>query len=319
MRVWAWWLRRLAMLLAGFLGAAGPALAQAPASVAMPAPSGPNPAIWLVEDGDTRIFLFGTVHLFPSSVEWRSPALDRIIASADELVMETPDASAEDMSGGERMLAPMRLGKSVPIMGRVSPEARLALAAAIEASGVPAEFYDELATWGVAFLLTGTQIAQAHQSADGQALPMSGAETVLAQAFRKRRRPILGVETVEDQLRVFSTMPFSAQRAFLESTVTGTTFGSAPPPTPEQMANALNQRDWTSGDVEAIAAEMQTMPPIMYDRLLTVRNRAWTGWLTERLQRPGTVLFAVGAGHLAGPDSVQAMLAARGVTARRVH
>ncbi len=60
------------------------------------------------------------------------------------------------------------------------------------------------------------------------------------------------------------------------------------------------------------------MPPELYDPLLTRRNRNWVGWLENRLQRPGTVLFAVGAGHLAGAESVQAMLAARGVTARRV-
>ncbi|HEY0114242.1 MAG TPA: TraB/GumN family protein, partial [Allosphingosinicella sp.] len=43
-----------------------------------------------------------------------------------------------------------------------------------------------------------------------------------------------------------------------------------------------------------------------------------TGWLAQRMERPGTVLFAVGAGHLAGRDSVQSMLAARGIQARRI-
>jgi len=36
------------------------------------------------------------------------------------------------------------------------------------------------------------------------------------------------------------------------------------------------------------------------------------------MARPGTVFIAVGAGHLAGPDSVQAKLAKLGVKAERV-
>ncbi|MEC7398433.1 MAG: TraB/GumN family protein, partial [Pseudomonadota bacterium] len=38
----------------------------------------------------------------------------------------------------------------------------------------------------------------------------------------------------------------------------------------------------------------------------------------ERLDRPGTVLVAVGAGHFFGPKSVQVMLAERGLAAERL-
>ena len=48
------------------------------------------------------------------------------------------------------------------------------------------------------------------------------------------------------------------------------------------------------------------------------RNRNWARWLQQRMERPGTVLFAGGAGHLAGPESVQRMLAERGIQARRI-
>jgi hypothetical protein len=45
---------------------------------------------------------------------------------------------------------------------------------------------------------------------------------------------------------------------------------------------------------------------------------AWAQWLARRLEKPGTVMVAVGAGHLAGRDSVQAMLKAKGLKATRV-
>jgi uncharacterized protein len=48
------------------------------------------------------------------------------------------------------------------------------------------------------------------------------------------------------------------------------------------------------------------------------RNAAWAEWVDRRMDQPGTVLVAVGAGHLAGEDSVQRMLADRGLQATRV-
>ncbi|MET0667568.1 MAG: TraB/GumN family protein, partial [Methyloceanibacter sp.] len=48
------------------------------------------------------------------------------------------------------------------------------------------------------------------------------------------------------------------------------------------------------------------------------RNKNWAGWISERMKQPGVVFIAVGAGHLAGADSVQAQLKAYRLKARRV-
>ncbi|WP_166036744.1 TraB/GumN family protein [Sphingosinicella sp. YJ22] len=304
-------LKRCALLAAALLGCWQPADA-----LAETAPAGapaPRPAIWLIEDEDTKIYLFGTIHVFPASLDWRSARLDEVIAEADELVMETPDASSAEMFSEDRMFAPMMMGKTVPILSRVSPEARPALEAALASTGLPVEAYDEMHIWAVAFMLTGFQMTQAFgEEASGAPVALSGAEEVLGRIFRKSRRPIYGVETIEEQIRVFSTMPLDVQRRFLEATVTGNDSPPADSPGPSSDA------DWVSGNVDAIAAEMRTMPAEIYEPLLTRRNRNWTQWLERRMARPGTVLFAVGAGHLAGPDSVQRMLAERGIMARRI-
>ena len=53
--------------------------------------------------------------------------------------------------------------------------------------------------------------------------------------------------------------------------------------------------------------------------LLTDRNQRWAGWIAKRMEQPGTVFLAVGAGHLAGKESVQAMLKANHLEAVRVN
>ncbi len=52
--------------------------------------------------------------------------------------------------------------------------------------------------------------------------------------------------------------------------------------------------------------------------LLWDRNARWADQIKSRMDRPGTIFLAVGAGHLAGEKSLQDYLAARGLTAERI-
>ena len=58
--------------------------------------------------------------------------------------------------------------------------------------------------------------------------------------------------------------------------------------------------------------------PELSNVLLHQRNTNWADLLKKRLDKPGVILVAVGAGHLAGPDSVQTLLGKRGVKVTRV-
>jgi uncharacterized protein YbaP (TraB family) len=60
------------------------------------------------------------------------------------------------------------------------------------------------------------------------------------------------------------------------------------------------------------------MSPELKTALMTRRNAAWAEWLALRMEKPGTAFVAVGAGHLVGEDSVQAMLRKKGLKAKRV-
>jgi uncharacterized protein YbaP (TraB family) len=77
---------------------------------------------------------------------------------------------------------------------------------------------------------------------------------------------------------------------------------------------------WLAGDAAGLAEMMnaQETDPTLYRRLITDRNATWAVWIDDRLDRPGTVFMAVGAGHLAGRGSVQDQLRARGIPSGRV-
>jgi len=78
---------------------------------------------------------------------------------------------------------------------------------------------------------------------------------------------------------------------------------------------------WSRGDADALAKvinEDVDRVPAARKAIITDRNRRWSAWIKMRMDQPGTVLMAVGAGHLVGDDGVPAMLRADGYRVTRV-
>jgi hypothetical protein len=78
---------------------------------------------------------------------------------------------------------------------------------------------------------------------------------------------------------------------------------------------------WTRGDVRGIARTFDhdlSESPAMQQALIRQRNANWSKWIEQRMSKPGAVMIAVGAGHLAGKDSVVEMLRKDGYKVRRL-
>ena len=78
---------------------------------------------------------------------------------------------------------------------------------------------------------------------------------------------------------------------------------------------------WARGDVKAIGKSFNedlAESPALQEALLKRRNASWSRWIERRMAQPGTIMVAVGAGHLAGDSSVQNLLEKQGYRVRRV-
>lgn len=283
-----------------------PAIAVGATAPAEARPRG-APALWEVSDPDTKIYLFGTIHLLPKNYPWWTPAMQKAVASSDTLVVET----MIDAKNPAHLAAELRrLGYAEglpPLASRVSPERRAMLEAAIAKTGLPRPIFDKMKTWAAAFTLLGVQFKELGLHSD------AGVEETLRAAFAGSGKPIAQLETNGEQLGFFNDLSEKAQRDLLEGAIE----------TPKQASAEFAQmlRVWASGDVEGIAKtfhqQMAGSPELM-DALMKRRNANWSAWVQRRLATPGTVLLAVGAGHLAGPGSVQDLLKRRGYKVRRV-
>jgi uncharacterized protein YbaP (TraB family) len=119
---------------------------------------------------------------------------------------------------------------------------------------------------------------------------------------------LIGLETSDEQIGFFESLPDPLQIQMLDETL------NELPQLGDTIGNMIAA--WSAGEPEKLAALMNDtleVNPELEQRLLTDRNVRWADWIKARMEKPGTVFMAVGAGHLAGASSVQALLAQRGI------
>ena len=258
-----------------------------------------------MEDADTRVWLFGSVHALPAGVTWLTGPVAQATDTADELVLEIAEPPGDTEAA--RSFARLAARPPSPVVDRVPLPLRDEMRQAARAIDQPLAALDHMDDWAVAILLSTSAARTARLSRE------NGVEAVLRARFERDGRPVRALESSEQQFALFDALPPWSQRRFLGRVLMSRAGAGA------QLTAAVHA--WMRGDVERLAgltnAELADNPPLR-DALLVRRNRIWATWIARRLERPGTVLVAVGAAHLAGAESVQAALAARGITARRV-
>jgi len=252
------------------------ALAAAP-PVAAPLPADAQPAMFMVRDADTTIYLFGTFHALDSRTQWFNKDLRDAFDQSNELVLETliPEGPVVPGRRGLPIRAPS-----------VTPSA--------------------------SFLATTRMAIDAGQAQGMQV--SNGADMILRHAAEQEGKPVEGLETLEFQLNMFNSMP-AASRSQPGDTP------AAPPIQSLSKTMVQMESAWKQGDQKVFVdmlGQLQQASPDTYRVMFTERNARWADWIAARMRTPGTVFVAVGAGHLAGKDSLLVRLAEKGIGSTRV-
>jgi uncharacterized protein YbaP (TraB family) len=290
-------------LMMRFLGLFALTLIAACGKAPEPPPAQGGPALWQVQRGELKGWLFGTIHVLPSGVAWNTPAIRQAMEQADRLVLEAADLQDEQktLSLFEKM------GRSPdlpPLEARVPEQEKAPLLKALSDGGTSSQLLSGYESWAAAMLLS---------AASQQGLGVSqddGVEPVLIQSFKKAGKPIEGLETVERQFGAFDTLPEAAQAKLLVQTVHEA-----------RDLKVLYDRilkAWVKGDMDAIAKEDQNgeqPDPVVEEAVLVARNRDWVKAIEAMKGRP---FIAVGAGHLTGRENLIDLLKAQGFTVTRV-
>lgn len=300
----------LAFSLAGAFALIGPAVS---AQQAHPTPQPvetvkatplAQPALWKVSDEDTTIYLFGTIHLLPKGIEWYDGKVAQAFEQSQELVTEIPEIPQQQTMSVTMQLGALPQGQT--LRGTMTKDERAKFEAALHSLKVPAGAFDSMKPWLASVALATIPLMQAGYSLE------NGVEAQLDQRNKALGHPRSGLETLEYQLGIFDGLSPEAQKTYLFETI------DALPDFPKEIDKMVGA--WSKGDAQTLAKLLNDgmEEPALYKALLSDRNRNWSAWIDERLDRPGTVFIAVGAGHLGGKDSVQEFLGKAGIKVERV-
>ncbi|MEO8722908.1 MAG: TraB/GumN family protein [Sphingobium sp.] len=293
---------RLSSLIAfGLLCLSGCARAEAPT----PAMIHADPALWVVKDKDTTIYLFGSVHLLKPNIVWFDGKVKAAFDQSGELVTEMIAPDPAEMAAAVAKLAVNSDGPATSSL--LTPEARTKYLAALANLNLSAATLDRVDPWMAAITLSIAPLEKLGYASD------SGVDDQLMAAAKAAHKKQAGLETVEQQLGYFDSLPRPLQIKYLNATV------DELPGVEQQFADLITS--WSRGNVDAIATEMNgslESTPELAKVLLYDRNARWAKWIGARMKQPGTVFVAVGAGHLAGQRSVIDDLAKAGFKVKRV-
>ena len=265
-----------------------------------------DPVLYVVRDSDTTIYLFGTAHLLPPNLDWFNDEVKRAFDDSQELYLEIIQP------GDPSELAPLMSKLAIDpdgrkLSGQLDKQQRKIVSEGLREFGMRLEQIDPLEPWAA-----GIQVAVLLAVSAGLD-PETGAETVLEAQAEGQGKTILAFETVEEQMTILDGLPKDEQISSLVETLRDV----------DQAKKDLSDLivSWAEGDPERTAALMNKgleQTPETARMLLFDRNERWAAKISERMNQPGTVFVAVGAGHLDGKGGLNEKLAQRGSAPMRV-
>ena len=264
-----------------------------------------DPSLWVIKSPSATVYLFGTIHLLRARGDWETQAIKGALADSQELWLEVPDL--DDADTARKLVTQLGYDSTHPLSTVLPAKdlARLKSAASSLGLAQGEATFEPMRPWLAAVALTESQIL--HAGFD----PTAGVEHILMEQWKDSQKAVRGFETLDQQLHFFADLPPRLQEEVLENALADFDDGIA-------KLNTIVGA-WMRGDQKAIARlivdELRQPLPDLYRTLIVERNERWANTIDGMLKETGNRFVAVGAGHLAGPDSVQAKLLAKGIRA----
>jgi len=265
------------------------------------APVQAEPAMWVVKDADSTIYLLGTFHLTKPSMDWRSDKIDTAFEESDELWLEATDNG--DVAALQGLVVKYGLDRAHPLSRKLSSDDWARVQSAAKVGGVPVTAVEQMRPWLAAVsLVVAPAVKQGYD-------PAKGADKLLEASAMAARKTIKTFETPEQQILMFASLSEESEVAMLVQSL-------------DDLASSTNYVDrmadaWMAGDIgalEAMSVGRLKDAPELYDTMFVRRNLDWCDQIAAMMKGAGTSFIAVGAGHLVGDQSVPAILAERGFT-----
>lgn len=263
-----------------------------------------DPTLWHIQDEDSDIYVFGTVHILRPGIEWQTEEVMSAFDAADTVYFEAPvNDPAQARSMQQAVLANAMNPAGVTLSSLVSEETWASIEEFAPQVGFSAAQLESLRPW-----IATVQLSVGFIVASGYS-PESGVEATLWPMANDAGKTLAYFETVEEQIGFFADLPQDVEVRLLEETMAE--FEASP----DQIDTLVTS--WANGDQAAIDAvmngQMRADAPEVHDVIIVQRNQRWAEEIENMLDGSGTVFIAVGSGHLPGEQGVISLLRDRGI------
>lgn len=260
-----------------------------------------RPFLWAVAGEHNTVYLLGSVHVLHASDRALPPPAEAAYADAEVIVEELDPFLAQAQIFSAEVVALQFLPPGKSLAALIGAELNQQLLAAAKPVGLDPEYVDRMQPWYVATLLTSLRQMAAGYTAE------DGVDMQIAQRARRDQKPLVGLETVAEQLGFFAAMSQQQQIEMLRESLDDAAA--------EQELQELTEA-WRRGDLAALEASLmeglEEMPEL-FERIVVQRNHAWLGRIEQMLADPEQdYLVVTGALHLVGPQGLVELLRERG-------
>jgi uncharacterized protein YbaP (TraB family) len=266
------------------------------------------PPAWQVSDGrGGTVWLLGSVHYLRAEDHPLPELVDALYSEASGLVMELDLDDLDPIATQASLLSAAALPPDTTLERLLGAELWVLLRHKTEAFGLPAEALSGVEPWFAALTVFDLGMLQAGFGAS------FGLEQTLLRYAQRDRLPVMGLETLEQQLDLFESLSLQEQRRLLEQTLRELDVNAT------MIAELVGA--WRDGDLAALESallgEMRRSPDL-YEALVSRRNRQWVASVGKLLEMRQAYLVVVGALHLVGASSLVELLEDEGYELTRI-
>lgn len=270
--------------------------------------SSQNSLLWQVTGKGLQkpSFVFGTIHLISSEDYFLPEGTLSAIDASQKMVFEIDMKEMNDISSLMPLLSKAFMADGKTLKDVLSSEDYSLVKVHFEDLGLPLMFLERIKPMFLTVFASGD-----FNPGDLQSGKVKSYEMEFASIAEDSNKETGGLESIDYQIGIFDKIPDEVQANMLvEAIKSSDTEG-------DQFKEMVAM--YKSQDIESMYHMMKGDATIATyeDELLTTRNKNWIPLMTQMMSIKPT-FFAVGAGHLGGPNGVIQLLKNEGYTLKPI-
>jgi uncharacterized protein YbaP (TraB family) len=257
--------------------------------------------LWSVENGTNTVYLLGSIHFLTSESYPLAVEIESAYKDSEKVVFETDIDGFNDPTFQSKMATFGLIPDGKTLQQYVSKETYSSLKRKVEKIALPMEVFDRLKPWLCGLTLTAMEVQRLGLN------PNYGIDVHFFNKAKKDGKQMLFLESVDNQLRLFTEMSKEQEEEFLGQTLKDLELIET------KLSEMINA--WTGGDADGLESIVETSfkeHPRAYETMIVERNKNWVTQIENLMKQDVNALVIVGAGHLVGHENVLELLRGKG-------